>query len=204
VPLAAATDPARWQRPLAELVGPLFALAAERSAAGQDAVAENRAALAVLTMYALNRPVASVLPPARGWPRARPLQLLLHGRSDFPLHFLVSAALATEGTTPLSQAIGLYKELADARRGSGFSFNDMAANLSGTRFGERLVREPQAMQQRLARGVGDAELVPPVDDLPEFLPEAEFRARYGGVGQPAYEAVLVDIRRRIDALPLLR
>ena len=41
-----------------------------------------------------------------------------------------------ESTGALAQAIGLAKEVADARAGSGFSFNDMAANLAGTRFGE--------------------------------------------------------------------
>jgi hypothetical protein len=141
---------------------------------------------------------------ARSWPRARQMQLTLAGRPDFPLHFLVSAALATESTGVLSQAIGLYKEVTDARSGSGFSFNDMAANRAGTRFGERLVREPEAMQQALVRGVVEGDLVPPVADLPEFLPEAEFVKRYGGVGAPAYEAVMADIERRIAALPLLR
>lgn len=199
----AAADGQRWQRPLAELMGPLFALAAQRSAQG-DAAAENRAALTVLTLYATNRAIGQVLPPARAWPRPRPLQLLLRGRPDFPLHFLVSAALAAEGTLPLSRAIGVYKELADARQGSGFSFNDMAANLSGTRFGERLVREPQALQQRLAAGVTDADLVPAVEDLPEFMPEAEFRARFGGVGAPAYTAMMAEIERRVGALALLR
>ena len=34
-------------------------------------------------------------------------------------------------------AIGVYKEVRDSRGGSGFSFNDMAANRAGTRFGLR-------------------------------------------------------------------
>lgn len=193
-----------WQLPMVELLPPLFRLAGERTRAGGDAAAENRAALAVLTLFANNRHLGSVVPQARGWPRARPMQLTLAGRPDFPLHFLVSAALATESTGVLSQAIGLYKEVTDARSGSGFSFNDMAANRAGTRFGERLLREPEALQQALARGVAEADLVPPLADLPEFLPEAEFVKRYGGVGAPAYEAVMADIERRIAALPLLR
>jgi hypothetical protein len=192
-----------WQMPMVELLPPMFELAQQRSRQG-DAAAENRAALAVLTLFANNRHVGSVVPLARSWPRARPMQLTLAGRPDFPLHFLVSAALATESTGVLSQAIGLYKEVTDARSGSGFSFNDMAANRAGTRFGERLVREPEAMQQALARGVAEGELVPAVADLPEFLPEAEFVKRFGGVGAPAYEAVMADIERRVSALPLLR
>jgi hypothetical protein len=36
------------------------------------------------------------------------------------------------------------------------------------------------------------------------MPEAEFRRRFGGVGAPAYEALLADIDRRIAVVPLLR
>jgi hypothetical protein len=52
-------------------------------------------------------------------------ELRLRGRLDFPQHLLISAALAAEGGGPLADAIGLYKEVADARHGSGFSFNDI-------------------------------------------------------------------------------
>jgi hypothetical protein len=193
-----------WELPMVQLVPPLFDLARQRSAAGGDAASENRAALAVLTLFANGRHLGSVLPAARGWPRPRLVRLMLAGRQDFPQHFLVSAALATEGTSPLSKAIGLYKEVTDAKSGSGFSFNDMAANRAGTRFGERLLQDPVLLQTQLAKGVVDQDLIPPVQDLPEFMPEPEFVRRFGGVGAPAYNALLADIDRRIAALPLLR
>ena len=192
------------EMPMAQLLGPLFDLARQRSAAGNDAAAENRAALVVLTLYANGHAVASVAPAARYWPRPRPMRLMLAGRADFPLHFLVSATLASEGTTPLSQAIGIYKEVADSRGGSGFSFNDMAANRAGTRFGALTVQDPQRLQDLVARGVRDSELLPRTDDLPEFMAEPEFVRRYGGVGAPAYNALLAEIDRRIALLPLLR
>jgi hypothetical protein len=194
---------------MVQAMTPLFELAAQRSAAGRDAAAENRAALVVLTLFVNGRHVGSVAPAALGWARPRPLRLTLGGRIDFPQHFLVSAALVTEGTSPLSRAIGLYKEVADSRGGSGFSFNDMAANRAGTRFGELALRQPQELQRRVAGGANgralrDDDLLPAVADLPEFLPEAEFRRRFGGVGAPAYEALLSDIDRRVAGLPLLR
>ncbi len=193
-----------WQVSLAKLLGPLFTLAQQRSASGGDAAAENRAALMVLTLFANGRTVAGVLPDARDYPRPRWLRVTLAGRSDFPRHFLVSAALATESTSPLSKAVGLYKELADSRGGSGFSFNDMAANLAGTRFGEVAVSEPEALQARLARGVDESLFMPATADLPEFLSEAEFKRRYGGVDAPAYRRQLADIEARVAGLPLFR
>ena len=189
---------------LSELLSPMFALAQQRSAAGQAAAAENRALLLVLTLYVNGRDVGSLAPVARAWPRARLLRVVMAGRVDFPLHFLVSAALASESSTPLSKAIGIYKEVADARHGTGFSFNDVAANRAGTRFGERIVESPQDLQQRLAGGVNDAELLPRTDDLPEFMPEAEFQRRFGGVGAPAYLALLAEIDSRIAALAMFR
>ena len=204
VMLSAKTRPS-FELRLTELMGPMFELARQRSRlAGADAALENRAALLVLTLFANGRTVGSLAPVARTWPRPQPARLLLGGRSDFPLHFLVSAVLATEGTTPLSKAIGVYKEVADSRGGSGFSFNDMAANRAGTRFGERAVQSATALQDAVAQGVRDVDLLPRVDDLPEFMPEPEFMRRFGGVGAPAYQAMLNEIDARIATLNLLR
>lgn len=193
-----------WQLPLVQLVPPMFELARQRSRAGNDPAAENRAALLALTLYANGRWLGHVSVAARSWPRPRPLQLLLAGRGDFTLHFLISAMLAAEGTTPLSRAVGIYKEVADSRGGSGFSFNDVAADRAGTRFGERAVKDPIALQELMARGLSDADLMPRFDDLPEFMAEPEFLRRFGGVGAPAYNLMLAEIDRRVDALAFTR
>jgi hypothetical protein len=190
---------------VALMLSPLLALAAERSAAGGDAVEENRAALMTLTFFANHRPLGLMVPAAYTWPRPRPLYVTLQRRYDFPLHFLISAIIAAEAGTPLADAVGLWKELADARRGgSGFSFNDLAADRAGTRFGELAVRDPARLQARIAAGATEADFMPEVSDLPESLPEAEFVARYGGVGAAAYNRVLADIEARGAARPVFQ
>ncbi len=193
-----------WDVPLPRLLQPMFQLARERTAAGGDAAAENRAALLVLTLFANGRSMDSIVAAAVQWPRPRHLRVLLGGREDLPLHFLVSAALAAEGSSPLSQAIGLYKEVTDSRGGSGFSFSDVAANRAGTRFGQNLVSDAAHMQVLLGLDLQDSDLLPALDDLPDFMPEAEFVRRFGGVGAPAYESQLAEIDRRLAALALLR
>lgn len=197
-------EKAAWDISLARLMGPLFDLARKRTAAGADGATENRAVLTVLALYVNGMGMESVVPAAKAWPKPRALRVLLAGRNDFPQHFLVSAALAAEATGPLSQAIGLYKEVADSRGGSGFSFTDMAANRAGTRFGELAVQDPLRVQAAVARGVNDTDLVPDASDLPEFMPEPEFLRRFGRVGSPSYNEMLANIDRRIQALPLLR
>jgi hypothetical protein len=199
-----AGQPAFSEMSMARCLGPLFALARERSRSDTDAVAENRAAIVALTLYANGRGMDTLLPAARSWPKPKPLRLTLSGRPDFPLHLLISAALVVESSSPLSKAIGVWKEVADSRGGSGFSFNDIAADRAGTRLGELAMTQPLRLQSVLAKGVNESDVMPAWADLPEFMPEAEFKQRYGGVGAPGYLAMLAEIDKRVSALPALR
>ena len=191
---------------LAELMAPLFKLAAQRSASG-DPVAENRAAIVVLTFYANGQGLAAIVPAANDWPRPPRRKVQLAGRDDFPQHFTISAAIAANAGTPLSDAIGLYKEIEDSHGGSGFSFNDIAADRAGTRFGELAAGTRQSaltLQRQMSAGVRESDIMPVVSDLPEFMPEAEFKRRFGGIDAPGYKRMMAEIERRIAALPLYR
>lgn len=194
--------------PLAGLLPPMFELARVRAAAlgGDDQVAaqENRAALIALALYATGQSPARFVQDAHQWAHPVPHAVVLRGREDFSMHFLVSAVLAAEGGGRLADAIGLYKEISDSRGGSGFSFNDIAADRAGTRFGQIAVRDPLRLQAELSKGLTDEDFMPGVADLPEFLSEAEFKATYGGVGAPAYERMKAEIERRVASRPLLR
>ncbi len=195
--------PATQEVSLAHLLAPMFALARERSSAGEPA-RENRAALIALTFYVNGRSLAQLTPAARDWPAPAPRSVTLAGREDFPKHFLVSATLAAESGGALADAVGLFKEVDDARSGSGFSFNDIAADRAGTRFGELAVQAPAKLQAAIAAGAKEPDFMPNVRDLPEFMPMAQFKQRFGGVGAPAYNAMMSDIEARIAARPLYR
>ncbi|WP_088285234.1 hypothetical protein [Ideonella sp. A 288] len=191
--------------PMVQLMPTVFALAAQRSGVeGADAAQENRAAILAMAFASHPRQLVSVVPAARRWRLPPPWRLTMAGRDDFPLHFLISAALAVEAGGPLSDAIGLFKEVNDARVGSGFSFTDVAVDRAGTRFGLAALRQPQRLQRALAAGVTDADLMPEVSDLPEFMKPPEFNQRYGSVGSPAYQRQLADIDARLDRLPMYR
>jgi len=207
VDLTSAANTPRTLR-LSALVQPLFQLAAQRAgASGGDAVAENRAALIVLAFYVNGKGLAAIIPAAKQWATPLPRGVTLGGRGDFSQHFTISAALAATAGSPLSNAVGLYKEFDDSRGGSGFSFNDIAADRAGTRFGELATGDEvgiKKLQRLLAAGLADADLLPMVKDLPEFMQEAEFKRRYGGVGAPAYTKMMETIEQRIGALVLYR
>ena len=190
---------------LSQLLTPLFALAGERSK-DADAVAENRAVILLLAFYVNGQDFSRIVPNGKTWPRPQRLEVRLNGRADLAKHFIVSSALAAKAGGPLSDAVGLYKELADARGGSGFSFNDIAADRAGTRFGEYAADSASAkiLHERARSGFVEHEIMPRTEDLPEFMPEREFIRRFGGVDAPAYNKMMAEIERRLVELPLYR
>jgi hypothetical protein len=190
---------------LTELLVPLFILAAERSS-DDNAIAENRAAILLLTLYVLGQNLETILPEAKNWSRPPAHSVLLNHRDDFPKHFIVSAALAAKAGGPLADAVGIYKEIEDSRGGSGFSFNDIAADRAGARFGEYAANSASArkLQQRQRAGISEKDLMPATEDLPEFMPDAEFKRRFGGIDAPKYNQMMAEIERRVSALPLYR
>ncbi|WP_232056817.1 MULTISPECIES: hypothetical protein [Methylomonas] len=194
---------ARQPISLTVIAGPLFRLAAERSVQG-DPIAENRTVVLLMALYSTRRELGRYITAAKigQFPNWRPV--LLNGRDDFGKHFSVSALLAAYAGTPLADAVGLYKEVEDSRGGSGFSFNDLAADLAGRRLGEMAVADPdqaKRLQTRMANAQ-ESEFMPATADLPEFMPEAEFQQRFGGLQGENYRQMLEKIHARINALPL--
>lgn len=171
---------------------------------GADQHENRRAALLVLGVYLAEKNIASLIPEARGWPQLRPVTLMLAGRGDTAQHFVVSATLAAWAGEPVADAIGVYKEMADARHGSGFSFADLAADRAGTRFGELLNRRDARLNALLEKELTDGDLIPVISDLPESISAADFRRQFGNTSSPAYRQLTAEIERRLDALPLYK
>ena len=180
--------------PLAEILKPRLSDARDRPG--------RKAALLVLAVYLYEKDLAALVPQAKAWPQPRRVKLILAHRHDSAQHFGVSAAVAAWAGEPAADAVGLYKELEDARRGSGFSFADLAADRAGTRFGEAVAGGSSRLEAALAGPFGEADFMPSLADLPEFLHQPEFSRRVGGPGSPAYRRLADEIERRIAALPL--
>lgn len=203
----AAAAPGAPSIELWRLVGPMFALAARRSGGldSDGAALQNRAALLSLALYVNGQPLSRLVPAAREWPRPPARVVLGAGREDRPQHLLVAAVLAAEGGGRLADALGILKEVSDrSSSGSGFSFDDLAADRAGKRLSQLAVRDPVLLQRRLAAVKADADLLPPVEGLPTFLDEAAFRAAFGAEGSPRYQALMAEIDARVAAVPALR
>ncbi|MEO8997340.1 MAG: hypothetical protein ABI284_07830 [Nitrosospira sp.] len=192
--------------PLSEILPPLVRVAATHSLSG-DALAENRAVILVVAFHVLGVSLKRIIPEAANWPQAAPQNITLDGRDDFAKHFMASAAIAAYAGTVLSDAIGLYKEIEDSLHGSGFSFNDIAADRAGTQFGEKAVKSETSarqLQHRVDSGLQDADLMPLWSDLPEFMSAVEFKQRFGGIDAPAYKRMMEKIEQRVAALRVLQ
>jgi hypothetical protein len=190
---------------LATLMQHLFGVAAERSQDG-GAAAENRAVILLLSAYVNDRGMQRLAPEAASWPQPDRRRVTLGGRRDFAQHFITSAALSAMGGSAISDAIGLFKEVDDSRGGSGFSFNDLCADLAGTKFGEWATSSTRAgrVQSGLAAPLDESVFMADVSGLPEHMDEAEFARRFGGVGAPKYNEMATEIERRVETLPLYR
>jgi hypothetical protein len=124
----------------------------------------------------------------------------VHGRHDLAQHFAVSAALTAVSGARAAEGMGILKEMLDAEGGSGFSFADLAADLAGVAFGDRLVKKP-ALLGRVARKFRVADHVLSPRGLIEGLSSTAFAKRYGSVRDRRFQKALEDLRRRTRALP---
>ena len=169
----------------------------------ENVLEEFRAALLVTAFHVIHVPFKLIIPEAVNWPHPVKINITLDGRSDLAMHFMASAVITAYSDTILSNAIGLYKELEDARSSSGFSFNDLIADRVGTRFAEKAMASEDAarrMRNIVLSGIHDTDLIPQWADLPEHLPESTFKAHYGGIDDPRYHLMEEEIERRIETL----
>jgi hypothetical protein len=189
---------------LGTLTRPLFSLARERSHGNNEPIEENRAAIMVLSAYANGKDLHDVVDQD-----IRPIRrnVLLNKRIDTAKHFLAAAVLSMSGQATLVEMVGLAKELQDTHDGSGFSFNDLAADEAGALFGKVAISDKdhaRRLQDVLRLTEDESQFIPNLKDLPESMDTEEFSQQFKAIGSPEYEAVRKEIRQRILALPIYR
>ncbi len=189
---------------LGALTRPLFTLARERSRGNNEPVEENRAAIMVLSAYANGKDLHEVVDSD-----IRPIRrnVLLNKRIDTAKHFLAAAVLSMSGQSTLVEMVGLAKELQDTHDGSGFSFNDLAADEAGALFGRVAISNrdhARRLQDILRQTEDESQFIPSLKDLPESMDPEEFSQQFKAIGSPEYEALSSEIRNRILALPIYR
>jgi hypothetical protein len=124
----------------------------------------------------------------------------MHGRHDLCLHFAVSCALTATGGARAAEAAGILKEILDSNGGSGFSFADLAADLSGVAFAEMVLKQPDQLV-RMGKEFSIEDFAVGPRGLVEGLTRAQFEKRYGSVSDPRFRDALEALKGRVRALP---
>ncbi len=124
----------------------------------------------------------------------------MRARRDLARHFTMSAALTVLVGPQGAEGIGILKELSDSRGGSGFSFVDFSADLSGIVFAEA-VGAGKISLARLEDGFTVADFVSDTDGLKEGIGWDDFVSSYGYPPDKRLFQQRESIRRRILALP---
>jgi hypothetical protein len=123
----------------------------------------------------------------------------IHGRHDLCQHFMVSGGLTALHGARAAEAAGILKEMLDSDGGSGFSFADLAADLSGIAFAEMVLRGPEALTDVEKRFVVKDFAVSP-RGLIEGLTKAQFEEKYGSVSDPRFRKELADLKTQVRSL----
>ena len=178
-----------------------------RKSQGSDVQAEVQSALLALAIfcghYKFERLIGDVVPENMRGKRTGCAGTTLGGRKDLRQHFVISAGLQAASNEGAAFTIGEFKELLDsAGKGSGFSFDDLAADRAGIRFATALLEtEAQGRQALVGRLGSERSVFPSIAGLPAGLSQGEFERRFGTVDSTAYRDMLKTIEQRIDALP---
>jgi hypothetical protein len=195
---------------LAAYMGPVFALARERSATRSPAD-ENRAAILALAMYFGDSRFELLLRDVKTGDiddgDFENSKVKLERRHDWVQHFTTTAGIQVAAGSGISNFIGEAKEISDADGPSGFSFTDIAADRTGVRFAEVATgsdASARSVQDKLSASPRESDFFPRVGDLPEGLSEGEFKAVYGDVDTPKYNALVSQIDKRIETIELYR
>ena len=180
---------------------------AQKRGLGGDGAVEMRSATLALAIYCglrkLEILVGNVVPDSLKTQKSHCQSVTLGGRGDLRQHFIVSAALKVASDRGMAFAIGEFKELLDANKGgSGFSFDDVAADLAGIQFATTLFAGRGGVTAVLLQTMTrENSVLPKISDLPSRMSNNEFQRRFGGADTAAYKAMVRKIEQRINALP---
>ena len=188
-------------------------LFAEDNSHGTDAVHPNKAAILALGVILGEERVAKVAKRPINIDRIAEFNALrnritLVGRNDLARHFWVSAALAILSDGNRSMSVGIGKEMMDATSGgSGFSFDDLAADRAGTLLAVKATKNgtnARNLQSRIGQGVVIADFFPGIEGLPSGLTRDVFQSEYGGLGGKETLRLADEIERRVAACKALQ
>jgi hypothetical protein len=166
-----------------------------------DTVEHNRATFLAMAFVVVGPRAHPLAPKAAELTAKCPLfrqVISLHHREDLAKHWSFSAAITSVLGDQPSTNLGEWKELSDSLpEGSGFSFVDLAADRSGTRYALR-GNDPETARMTIdfLKQASEQDLLPArLLENPEGLSELSFKQLYGALEEKRYRSLVARIDR---------
>ena len=126
-------------------------------------------------------------------------QPTMRKRRDLCQHFAVSVSLTELLGAPAAELAGISKELKDSIGESGFSFDDIQADLAGIAFSQNVAKGKVIEKlSYLAKYFRVTRFLPEHKGLPTGLKAEAFREQYGNVDDDRFKKQLESIRKTVD------
>jgi hypothetical protein len=123
----------------------------------------------------------------------------LHGSHRVARHYFVAGAMTAIAGARSAEPGGIVQDLFAAEPAGGFSFADLAAELSGAALARSLTEDPARLGS-VAAGFTAAGYVASPAGLEESLSRDEFNRRYGSVTDERFRGREAEVRRRVSDL----
>jgi hypothetical protein len=128
----------------------------------------------------------------------------MRGRRDLCKHFAVSITLTETFGGTIAESAGLAKELKDLGGKSGFSFEDLQADLAGISFDLQLCKIDQADVIKKLKNLADhftvESVLPDHAGIPSHLSAEQFKHQFGDAQDERFHQQMNAIRNAINSL----
>ncbi len=126
----------------------------------------------------------------------------LRNRRDLCRRFVAGCAAGELLTSIAAENGAIGRSLFDQHRPIGLSFPGLSAEFSGIAFARILRENPNAILKRMRDRFSAADIIPDTSGLRDGLGSDKFEDDFGGTNDERFRAVIAEIRKRIQALPV--
>ncbi|HEV3386740.1 MAG TPA: hypothetical protein VG097_18130 [Gemmata sp.] len=126
----------------------------------------------------------------------------LRNRRDLCRRFVIGCGTGELLTPTAAENSAIGRIQFDQHRPSGLSFSCLSAEFAGIAFARTIRENPEAIFKRLREKFSSADIVPDTKGLRDGLGPDKFDDDFGGVNDERFKTVILDIRKRIQALPM--
>jgi hypothetical protein len=126
----------------------------------------------------------------------------LRNRRDICRRFAQGCGLGEVLTISAAENSAVNHALLDLNSPAGMCLPSLSAEFAGISLARSLRENPDAIFKRFRNRVSVSDIIPNISGLRDGFGQDKFDSDFGGPNDVRFQAVLVEIRRRIRSLPV--